>query len=112
MFHTCSIDSLQTTVPTGYPQGFQVQPVTSRAVVAQWEPPFISDRNGVILNYTVRWSLAATGAVNEHTTAATNITVSDLNPHTTYVWIIAASTSIGTGPYSTAVNVLMPEEGI
>ena len=98
-------------VPTGYPQGFQIQPLTPYSVVALWEPPFISDQNGIITNYTIRWTLTPSEGESEYTTTNTNITVSNLTPHTTYVWTIAASTSVGIGPYSTAVNILMPEAG-
>ena len=52
-----------------------------------------------------------TGEENEYTTTNTNITVTNLSPYTTYVWTIAASTSVGIGPNSTAINVLMPEDG-
>lgn len=88
-----------------------MQPINSYSVVAQWEPPFISDRNGIITEYTLRWSLVTTGEHNEYTTTATNITVTSLLPYTTYVWTITASTTVGIGPYSTAINVLMPEDG-
>ena len=71
----------------------------------------MSDQNGAITEYTVRWSLV-TGEQDEYTTTNTNITVTDLSPYTTYVWTIAASTSVGIGPYSTAINILMPEDGI
>lgn len=35
-----------------------------------------------------------------------------LRPFTTYYYIIAASTAIGRGPFSTVFTLLMPEDGM
>jgi hypothetical protein len=109
-FSNASIVTLPEDVPTGYPPSLQVNPINSYSVIAQWEPPFLSDQNGIITQYTLWWSLLTTGEENEYTTTNTNITVTNLSPYTTYVWTIAASTSVGIGPNSTAINVLMPED--
>ena len=94
-----------TLVPTGYPQDFGILPTTPRSVFIKWEPPLIEDQNGIITEYTIR-----RGAI-EYITNTTNLTIADLSPHTAYAWRIAASTSVGIGPFSTTVNVIMPEDG-
>ena len=62
--------------------------------------------------YAIRQTIVVTGDTNEYITNATNLTLTNLTPYTTYAWTIAASTSVGRGPYSTVVNVLMPEDGM
>lgn len=99
-------------VPSGYPQNFRVVGNTSRSVDFQWEPPLMEDQNGIITMYTIMQMIVLTGDSNEYVTNSTHMTVTDLTPHATYVWTIAASTSVGRGPYSTALNHIMPEEGM
>lgn len=99
-------------VPSGYPQNFLILPTTSRSVDLQWDPPLIADQNGIITVYTIMQTVVATGDSIEYVTNNTNMTLTDLTPHTTYAWAIAASTSVGRGPYSTTVNVIMPEDGM
>ena len=45
------------------------------------------------------------------TSTTTSLTVSTLQPFTTYFCIIAASTSVGMGPFSTVVTLQTPEDG-
>jgi receptor-type tyrosine-protein phosphatase Q len=109
-FSNTSTLTLPEDVPSGYPQNLEVQPLNSHSVVVQWEPPFVSEQNGIITAYTIQWNLLTTEDQEQLTATGTNITVTDLIPHTTYAWTIAASTSVGMGPYSPASNVLMPED--
>ena len=72
----------------------------------------MEDQNGIITMYTIMQMVVLTGDSNEYITNNTNMTLANLTPHATYVWTIAASTSVGRGPYSTAVNIIMPEDGM
>ena len=97
------------TVPSGYPQNFQILPTSSRSIELQWEPPLIESKNGIITEYTIR---QVTGDQDEYyATNATHFELTDLIPNTGYTFTIAASTSVGTGPYSPIVNVITPEDG-
>ncbi len=40
-----------------------------------------------------------------------NFTLNSLMPHSTYVFVIAAATDVGTGPTSHLVSLLTHEEG-
>ena len=56
-------------------------------------------------------SAVETGEEFQLTSRNTSITVTTLRPYTTYQCIIAASTSVGIGPFSTIVTILTPEDG-
>jgi hypothetical protein len=67
-----------------------------------WRPPTCVEKNGVIVNYTVKyWSLNKPPV--SITTSSTNITLYDLEELTHYSIKIAASTRAGTGPFSDVV---------
>jgi len=42
---------------------------------------------------------------------STTLTVNDLIPFTTYLLIVAASTSVGIGPFTLILTVQTPEDG-
>lgn len=56
--------------------------------------------------------MVATGDSNEYETNTTNLEITNLTPYTSYAWAIAASTTVGRGPFSTTVNVITPEDGM
>ena len=56
-------------------------------------------------------SAVETGEEFQLTSTTTSYNVTNLRPYTTYQCIIAASTSVGIGPFSTIVTILTPEDG-
>ena len=68
-----------------------------------WQPPTPEDRNGVILGYIVRLFSISNGESRELTTPFTNITVESLVPYTLFECVIAAYTTVGTGPASSVI---------
>ena len=68
-----------------------------------WQQPLPGDRNGIILGFVVRLSTVSDRDTRELTTAYTNITVAPLTPYTLYECVVAAYTSIGTGPSSSII---------
>ena len=84
---------------------------SSRSVYLQWNPPQAHEQNGLITSYTITWTEVLTGEMYQLSTNSTGLTLSGLLPYTTYDWRVAAWTSIGMGPFSTTVNLLMPEDG-
>ena len=56
-------------------------------------------------------SAVETGEEFQLTSTTTFYTVTHLRPYTTYQCIIAASTSVGIGPFSTVVTIVTPEDG-
>ena len=68
-----------------------------------WQLPLPEDRNGVILGFVVRLFSISRRETIELTTAVTNITVGSLTPYTLYECVVAAYTTVGTGPPSTII---------
>ena len=103
--------SVSLAVPSGYPQAFMAQSTSSRSAVLTWDPPNAEDQNGVIVEYTINVTAVETGEEFQFTSNTTIFTITTLRPFTTYLCTIAASTSIGLGPFSTVFTLRTPEDG-
>ena len=68
----------------------------------------MEEQNGLIVGYTISQTHGNVYPVDADNTT---LTLSNLSPYTTYTWVIAASTSVGRGPFSTTLNILTPEDG-
>ena len=101
----------RSTVPTSYPQNFAAVASNSRSATVTWDPPPMAQQNGIIILYTINVTVADSGEMFQLTSTTTSLTVSTLQPFTTYFCIIAASTSVGMGPFSTVVTLQTPEDG-
>ena len=99
------------TVPSGFPQDVSIDSTTSQSVEISWSPPLLEERNGIITSYTVTVSRQGTDSQIQLTSATTSISVSMLNPFTTYMVTVAASTTIGVGPPSTQLTFRTAEDG-
>jgi hypothetical protein len=97
-------------VPSGYPQSFSASATSSRSATLMWDPPNPEDRNGIVIEYTINVSAVETGEMFQLTSATTSLTVTLLRPFTTYRCLIAASTSVGIGPFSTVFTLVTPED--
>ena len=100
-----------TAVPSSAPVRIQGSAVNSTTIQLQWEPPPIADRNGVIRSYIVNISVAETRSVLQLTSETTVLNISNLHPYYTYTMTVAAVT-IGPGPYSVALTIRIPEDGM
>ena len=87
------------------------QSSSSRSAVLTWDPPNDEDQNGVIVEYTINVTAVETGEEFQFTSNITMLTVTTLRPFTTYLCTIAASTSVGLGPFSTVFTLRTPEDG-
>ena len=94
-----------------YPQNFVAVASNSRSATVTWNPPPMAQQNGIIILYTINVTVADSGEMFQLTSTTTSLTVSTLQPFTTYFCIIAASTSVGMGPFSTVVTLQTPEDG-
>ncbi len=70
----------------------------------------LSEQNGLITSYTINVTQLETEEVEQLVTEATTLSV-DVQPYSTYSFLVAASTDVGRGEFSTAVNVRTPEAG-
>ena len=69
------------------------------------------ERNGIITGYTINITKLAGEDSVQTSTPFNNITLDGLRPFTTYLFIVAAQTSMGVGPFSTFVLVTTLEDG-
>ena len=99
-----------TTVPSSAPVSLQGSAVNSTTIQLQWEPPPLSDQNGVIRSYTINISVTETGSSFQRTSETTALYISNLHPFYTYTMTVAAVT-IGPGPYGLALSIQTPENG-
>ena len=100
-------------VPSGPPDSVKENVINSTSAQVFWLPPQEDQQNGEILSYTVIIS----GYEGNHlvvynfTAYSTLINLPNLRPFSEYNVSIAASTLVGTGPF-TALHVFhTPEDG-
>ena len=100
-------------VPSGAPNNLAVMALNSSSVQVSWDPPLPHTQNGPIAGY----SLKVDGVNTEENFELVSddgpnaIIVPQLHPFYSYTYTIAAI-GIGPGPYSPALTLQMPEEGI
>ncbi len=77
-----------------------------------WNPPPVSEQNGVIVKYVI--SISDSNTDTEIVTLfsnTTSVSVESLLPYTIYKCSVAAFTSIGIGPYTTDIYFETAETG-
>ena len=99
------------TVPSGSPQAFNASATSPSSAVLTWQPPPFDEQNGMILSYVINVTIVETGGNFLLFSNSTTLTVTTLKPFRTYICIIAAQTSVGTGPYGTQFILYTPEDG-
>ena len=108
-----------TAVPSAAPQNVSVSASTPRSVVVRWRDPPLNDQNGQIVHYVVRYFPANdSSSVREEEVEAAEgqddvieHVVNQLQPFTTYEFVVAAATDAGQGPFSNPSSVRMPQDG-
>ena len=94
------------TAPTGPPLSFTVTQRGARNMTFSWSPPAPTERNGMIIGYSLSCVPEAGGGSSISSTAGT-ITLGELLPATSYNCSIYASTSQGSGPVSYLINTTL-----
>ena len=84
---------------------------SSDTLILQWELPESEHQNGIIIGYAVDINATETGGRFQLTTNLLTITIDTLRPFTTFLCRIAASTRMGTGPYSIAITATTLQDG-
>ena len=80
-------------------------------MVFTWVAPPAIDHNGIITYYVVKLHEIETDIVWTFFAVDEDISIGSLHPFYYYDCTVAASTSAGTGPRSTAIRVQMDEAG-
>ena len=97
--------------PSGSPQNFTANNISSRSAILTWNPPLPVDQNGNITAYIINASVVGSGETFQVVSESTFLELDTLAPYTTYSFVIAASTSVGMGPFSIEVMIQTQEEG-
>jgi len=105
--------SLFEIVPSGFPQAFVDNIISPQSVTFSWLPPLDYEQNGFIVTYTIAVIETRSGHMIQRTISSSlnSITISSLRPFTSYSCSIAASTSVGMGPFSTSLTILTLQDG-
>ena len=98
-------------VPSASPLGFGGNATSSRSASISWSPPPADQWNGIILLYVINVTVVETGQTFQLNSTTTSLTVSTLQPYRNYICIIAAVTSVGTGPFSARFTLTTPQDG-
>ena len=96
--------------PSGFPQNFLAVATSPRSILLTWILPLPWDRNGIITGYLINATLVETGEMLQQSSNSTSL-VMNARPYTTYLFIIAAVTVAGRGPFSTEISIKTPESG-
>ena len=98
-------------VPSGSPQNFSATDISPQSATLVWNPPLSEEQNGNITAYIINASVVGTGERFQLISESTVLGVNVLIPFTIYSILIAASTSVGTGPFSPELVLQTPEDG-
>ena len=100
------------TAPSSPAQNSSVDSTTATSISLSWEAPADDQINGIIVRYVIRVVLVDTGMTYYYNSSVLTATITSLKPYTTYECSIAAVTSAGRGPFSSAITVQTDEAGI
>ena len=98
--------------PTGFPRDVTGTSPSPYSINLSWNPPPLEERSGNIIGYIVNITKAGTLETTQHNTTTTNITITSLEPYTTYICVVAAKTAIGVGPFSHLFFIQTQEGGL
>ena len=87
-------------VPSASPINLLASVLMSTSVLLTWDPPPLSDRNGIITEYNIIFIEVGSSNVQLFTTTTNKLNVSMLSPYTLYNFALSANTSVGMGPLS------------
>jgi hypothetical protein len=94
-------------VPSGPPTNVRAESPTTTSISLNWEAPIVSDRNGIIIDYTILYGIGTLGAANISVDSnATHYILSNVEANSMYLIAISAHTSAGMGPFSNQISIL------
>ena len=86
--------------------------VDSTTLLLSWNELPLPDRNGIIREYIIRLKVVGSGETTEYSAVTGPYSITDLHPDYTYSGKVAAVTAVGTGPFSSDIQVRLPEAGM
>ena len=106
-----STNSFLIAAPSQAPRNFSATAVTSTIITASWHLPPADSRNGIIVGFKLFYKKRGSGGqattltINNGTTLSKN--VSGLDIYTEYEFEVLASNSVGDGPRSSPIVVVI-----
>ena len=95
--------------PSAPPENFNAVVGSPTSARIFWDPPPSEDINGLIIQYIINVTVIENGETFLLNSTTTSLNITQLQPYTTYICVIAAVTSVGRGPYSTQLTVITPQ---
>jgi len=99
-------------VPTGAPTNISILQTTSDALTFSWEEVIREDQNGNITSYECIVHELYNGSIETVSSDTTEATITDLSPHKSYIFQVAAVNAAGRGPYSNTIMAMTDEDGM
>ena len=90
--------------PTGAPLLQNPVLINSTAVRLSWGEVNVTQRNGIIIGYSVQYNEEGEAPLTVNTSGVTSIDITGLRKFSSYYIRVAAINKIGVGPYSQALN--------
>ena len=101
-----------TTVPSSAPGNFSMAVVNSTSILLYWSELPPPERNGVVQGYTIRLTNVRNGRDTDYSAVSGPYIIVNLHPDFTYRAKVAAVTVVGAGPFSSQIEVRLPEAGM
>ncbi len=99
------------TAPSAPPEAVSVSATSSDSILLTWAPPDSHHQNGIITGYVINVTTADTGEPFQVYSGTTSLIQGSLHPFTKYTFVVAAQTSVGTGPFSTTLTAQTHQSG-
>ena len=98
--------------PSGAPQNFIATATGKTSAQFTWQPPPLSDQNGIITYYLLRLVDESYNLTNITINITnTDYTIATLEEYVRYSCQVAAATEAGVGPYSSPVEIITQQDG-
>ena len=110
-FQSIFFNSILQTVPSGLPEKVSGSSTSPYSAFLSWNPPPLDQQNGDIIQYIVNVTHTDTLNTMQYITTVAYITITGLDPYTTYVCVVAAETAVGVGPFSHLYFIQTDETG-
>ena len=104
-------NSVLHTVPSGFPEKVSGNSTSPYSAFLSWNPPPLDQQNGDIIQYVINVTHTDTLNTMQYTTTVAYITITGLDPYTTYICVVAAETAVGVGPFSHLYFIQTDETG-